>query len=330
MLLPVPAGVPPQESVNHSTESPLPKNPPLTVKVVELPLQIVFVPEILVGAVENVFTVTVEDAQLVLLHVPLYLTKYVVFDKGETVILFPVPALTPPHDPENHSVVPPVPINPPLATKVVESPSQIVLVPIILVGATETVSTATVIVAQLVVLHVPLYLTKYGVSLLGETVILFPVPTLVPPQDPENHWAVAPVPALPPLSVSVVELPLHTVEIPVILVGAVEAEFILTVTEAQVVVLQVPLYRTKYVVSTKGETVMLLPVPALVPPHDPENHSAVAPVPAVPPLKVNVVESPLQIEVVPEMLVGATEVALTVTVAETQEVVLQVPLYRTK
>lgn len=75
--------------------------------------------------------------------------------------------------------------------------------------------------------------------------MLFPVPALVPPQDPENHCAVAPLPALPPLKVSVVELPLQTVAIPVILVGAVEAELILTVTEAQVVVLQVPLYRTK-------------------------------------------------------------------------------------
>lgn len=75
---------------------------------------------------------------------------------------------------------------------------------------------------------------------------------------------------------------------------------------------------------------MLLPVPALLPPHDPENHSAIAPVPAVPPLNVNVVEFPAQMEVVPVMLVGATEVELTVTVAETQEVVLHVPLYRTK
>ena len=80
----------------------------------------------------------------------------------------------------------------------------------------------------------------------------------------------------------------------------------------------------------EGETVMLFPVPALVPPHDPVNHCAVAPVPAVPPLSVKVVEFPLQMDVVPVMLVGATEVALTVTVVETQEVVLQVPLYRTK
>ena len=81
-------------------------------------------------------------------------------DDGDTVILLPDPALTPPHDPENHCVVPPVPINPPLATNVVAFPSQIVLLPIIEVGAVETASTATVIVAQLVVLQVPLYRTK--------------------------------------------------------------------------------------------------------------------------------------------------------------------------
>ena len=75
MLLPLPAGVPPHESENHSTVDPVPIVPPATVKVVELPLQIAVVPEMLVGAVENVFTVTVEDAQLVSLHVPLYLTK---------------------------------------------------------------------------------------------------------------------------------------------------------------------------------------------------------------------------------------------------------------
>ena len=56
-----------------------------------------------------------------------------------------------------------------------------------------------------------------------------------------------------------------------------------------------------------GETVMLLPVPANVPPHEPVNHSAIAPVPADPPNTVRVVLLPLQIVVVPVMLVGATD-----------------------
>ena len=70
---------------------------------------------------------------------------------------------------------------------------------------------------------------------------------------------------------------------------------------------------------------MLLPVPADVPPHEPVNHSAVAPVPAVPPLKLSVVDSPSHIVVVPVIPVGAAESVFTVTVAEAQVVVLHVP-----
>ena len=42
----------------------------------------------------------------------------------------------------------------------------------------------------------------------------------------------------------------------------------------------------------------------------PENHSMTAPVPSVPPLTVNVVLLPLQIIVVPEISVGATDSVL--------------------
>ena len=62
----------------------------------------------------------------------------------------------------------------------------------------------------------------------------------------------------------------------------------------------------------EGETVILLPVPADVPPHEPVNHSATAPVPALPPTTVSVVLLPLQMVEVPEILVGATESVLTV------------------
>ena len=77
-----------------------------------------------------------------------------------------------------------------------------------------------------------------------------------------------------------------------------------------------------------GDTVILLPVPADVPPHEPVNHSAVAPVPALPPLTVNVVLPPLQIVVVPVIPVGAVDNVLTVTVVVTQAVLLHVPSYR--
>lgn len=71
---PVPAGVPPHDPVNHSVVAPVPLDPPSTVKVVLLPLQMVVVPITPVGAVDNVFTVTVTVAQVVVLHGPVYRT----------------------------------------------------------------------------------------------------------------------------------------------------------------------------------------------------------------------------------------------------------------
>jgi hypothetical protein len=70
---------------------------------------------------------------------------------------------------------------------------------------------------------------------------------------------------------------------------------------------------------------MLLPVPIGVPLQDPANHSAIAPVPAVPPDTFNVVLVPLQMEVLPVIPVGATDGTSTVTVTDAQLVVLQEP-----
>ena len=75
MLLPVPAGVPPHDAEYHLAVAPVPALPPTSVKVVLPPLQMVEVPEILRGAIEGVFTVTLTEAQVVVLHIPLYLTK---------------------------------------------------------------------------------------------------------------------------------------------------------------------------------------------------------------------------------------------------------------
>jgi hypothetical protein len=164
----------------------------------------------------------------------------------------------------------------------------------------------------------------------GDTVIEAPEPAEVPPHEPVNHCAVAPVPAEPPLRVKVVPEPLQTVLVPVMLVGAVLKEFTVTNCEAQAVVLQVPVYLTKYVVFEVGETTIELPVPRTVEPQDPENHCAAALVPAAPPDKVKVVLDPLQIVVVPVILVGAVLKVFTVTVVEAHVVVLHVPLYLTK
>jgi len=79
----------------------------------------------------------------------------VVVDVGETVMLLPVPADVPPHEPVNHCVVAPVPMLPPVTVSVVLLPLQMVVVPLAPVGATDKVFTVTVTLAQVVVLHVP-------------------------------------------------------------------------------------------------------------------------------------------------------------------------------
>ena len=71
MASPVPAAVPPLDPVKHCVTAPVPFDPPSTVNVVLLPLQMVVVPVTPVGAVENVFTVTVTVAQSVVLQGPL-------------------------------------------------------------------------------------------------------------------------------------------------------------------------------------------------------------------------------------------------------------------
>ena len=74
---------------------------------------------------------------------------------------------------------------------------------------------------------------------------------------------------------------------------------------------------------------MLFPVPMTVPLHELADHSAMAPVPALPPTRVSVVFPPLQIVVTPEIPVGSNERVLTVINCEAQVVTLQVPLYFT-
>ena len=73
-VLPVPVivVVEPHEPVPHSNVLPLPAAPPLAVKVVEAPEQIVEVPPMLVGGVGAALTVTVnvEQSVTVALHTP--------------------------------------------------------------------------------------------------------------------------------------------------------------------------------------------------------------------------------------------------------------------
>ena len=76
-------------------------------------------------------------------------------------------------------------------------------------------------------------------------------------------------------------------------------------------------------VFTVGETVMLFPVPADVPPHELVNHSATAPVPALPPTIDRVVLPLLQMVVIPEILRGAVDNRFKVTLIPT--VLLHIP-----
>jgi hypothetical protein len=75
------------------------------------------------------------------------------------------------------------------------------------------------------------------------------------------------------------------------------------------VLLQVPSALTKYVVVAVGDTVMLAPVPADVPPHDDVYHFQLAPVPKLPPLTDSVVFLPRQIVLVPLIEVAGTDVS---------------------
>ena len=75
-----------------------------------------------------------------------------------------------------------------------------------------------------------------------------------------------------------------------------------------------------------GETVIEVPLPAVVPPHDTVYHCQVAPVPNVPPDKVIVEDAPEQISVgLAEADDAVTDWVLRVTVALTHVVILQSP-----
>jgi hypothetical protein len=224
-------------------------------------------------------------------------------------MLAPVPADVPPQDDVYHLQLAPVPRLPPLTDSVVFLPRQIVLVPVIEVVGTDVSCTITITLLQMVLLQVPSALTKYVVVAVGDTVILVPVPDAEPPQDDVYHFQLAPVPKVPPLMLKVVFCPLQIVLVPVIEVAGTDVSFTVTVTLLQMVLLHVPSALTKYVVVAVGDTVMLAPVPADVPPHDDVYHLQLAPVPRLPPLTDSVVFLPRQIVLVPLIEVAGTDVS---------------------
>jgi hypothetical protein len=133
---------------------------------------------------------------------------------------------------------------------------------------------------------------------------------------PVPHWKVEPAAAVPPLAVKIVLDPLHiVVEVAVNVLGDVEGGDTVTVCVIPAVgVLHgaASTRRTQYVVVVVGFTynealafVAIIFVPATVP----VPHSKVDPVAPIPPDAVNVVPVPWQIEVAPEIVVGAVEPA---------------------
>ena len=75
--------------------------------------------------------------------------------------------------------------------------------------------------------------------MVGYCVVVFEVPAKVPPQDAVYQYHAAPVPKTPPVSVSTLAVPGHTVKgTAVTVVGTVEIEFIEIVILRQLELLQ--------------------------------------------------------------------------------------------
>lgn len=155
MLDPVPAIVPPQDAVYQFHVAPVPKEPPLTVKVTEDPKQTEDKLLIAVAGLLVSVTVTAKLAHIVLLQVPSALTKYVVLADGDTVTEVPEPTLVPPQEPLYHFHVAPAPSVPPETLSVVEVPKHIVEVPEMEVAGLEVSCTVIEVEIQAVELHVP-------------------------------------------------------------------------------------------------------------------------------------------------------------------------------
>jgi hypothetical protein len=170
----------------------------------------------------------------------------VVVVDGETVSEVPVPTTVPPQLPVDHTQTAPVPKEPPTRLSVVDVPLQTGLADALIeVGAVDRVFTVTVTLAHAVVLQVPSARTKYVVVAAGVTEMLEPVPTKVPPQLPEYHCQLAPVPNDPPVLDSVTDVPSQTTEEDVDAeVGAEDKVFTVIARLAHAVVLHVPSART--------------------------------------------------------------------------------------
>ena len=135
------------------------------------------------------------------------------------------------------------------------------------------------------------------VVVVGLTLTLLPVPTLVPPQLPLYHFQLPLVPVLPPFTLNVVLAPTHIVLVPVIDVAAFTVSLITTVRLLHGVVLH-PLSALRYnvCVPVPNDAVVIFSVSALashtaftpppLPGHTTLYHSQRALLPFLPPLGV--------------------------------------------
>ena len=125
-LFPVPASVPPQLEVYHFQLAPAPNLPPVADNVVEVPKQIVVVPDIEVAGNDVSSETIVFLAQVVESQLLFALTKnesvadmLTVIDVPDPRKVFPVPK---PQPPLNHCHEEPAPSEPPVTVKVTDVP----------------------------------------------------------------------------------------------------------------------------------------------------------------------------------------------------------------
>ena len=158
--MPLPIFVPLQELEYHFQLAPVPKEPPLVFNVVLFPKQIVVFPVIEVMGIELSLTVIVKFLQIVLLHIPSDLTKYVVVELGFSVIDVPDPTKVPAQLPLYHFQLAPEPRSPPFILNVELVPWQIGVRPLIELTGRDESWTVILIFLHAVVLQVPSALTK--------------------------------------------------------------------------------------------------------------------------------------------------------------------------
>lgn len=243
-VVPLPTLPTPQLLLYHFQVAPVPRVPPTRVNVLLCPRQMVVLPLINKPGIEVSCTVTFTLRQTVLLQELSARTKYEVLVVGLMVMLLPVPIAVPAHEPLYHFQLAPKPRVPPFTLKVVEDPLHTVVVPVIDVAGLDVSRTVTTTDLHGEFLQVPSALTKYVVVAEGDTEMLLPEATDVPPHEPLYHLQVAPEAKLPPFVLSVVEVPRQMVLLPEMLTTGCEVSLTVSTTVLQMVLPQVASART--------------------------------------------------------------------------------------